>query len=94
MNQKQLSDHIGNIDDRLVQQAAQIPKYAMVHHKKRIRHFLTAAAIFALMVSSFSVGAFAFAREIIVEVPTEQEVIALKEIGLTLIYPTNGRTNI
>ena len=34
MNQKQLSDHIGNIDDRLVQQAAQIPKYAMVHHKK------------------------------------------------------------
>lgn len=87
MNKKQLSDHIGNIDDRLVQQAEQIPKYAMVHHKKRIRQFLTAAAIFALMISSFSVGAFAFAREIIVEVPTEQEVIALEEIGLTLILP-------
>ena len=27
MNRKQLSEHIGNIDDRLVEQAEKIPNY-------------------------------------------------------------------
>lgn len=87
MNKKQLSNHIGNIDDRLVQQAEQIPNYAALHRHKKIRQLLAAAAVIALMASSFSVGAFAFAREIIVEVPVEQETVDLEEIGLTLILP-------
>lgn len=33
MNPKQLSDRIENIDDRLVQQAQQIPNYAQQHRK-------------------------------------------------------------
>lgn len=89
MNKKQLSEHIGKIDDRLVQQAENIPNYQAIHHqkRKRIRTLLTSAAVFALMLSSFSIGAFAFAREIIVEVPAEQETLELEGVGLTLILP-------
>lgn len=35
MNNRQLSEHIGNIDDRLIKQAEQIPDYAAMHRKKR-----------------------------------------------------------
>ena len=44
MNKKQLSEHIGNIDDRLVEQAENIPNYRQLHHRQTIRRFLTAAA--------------------------------------------------
>ena len=83
MNTKQLSEHIGNIDDRLVQQAEKIPNYASWHRRKRIRQLLAAAAVLVLMVSSFSVGAIAFARE----VPVEQETLELEGVDLTLILP-------
>lgn len=91
MNQKQLSEHIGNIDDRLVQQAETIPDYASQHRRKRIRQLLAAAAALVLMVSSFSAGAIAFAHEIIVEVPIEQETVVMEEIGLTLILPDSWK---
>lgn len=91
MNKKQLSEHIGNMDDRLVQQAEQIPFYAALHRQKRIRHLLTAAAVFILMVSSFSIGALAFAREIVVEVPAAQESVTLEDIGLTLSLPEDWK---
>lgn len=89
MNKKQLSQHIGNIDDRLVQKAEKVPNYAKENRQKRLRQLLTAAAAFVLMVSSFSVGAIAFAREIIVEVPAAQEQVELEEFGLTLV--SSGR---
>ena len=85
MNRKQFSEHIGNIDDRLVQQAEIIPNYALEHRRKRIRQFLTAAAVLVLMISSFSVGAIAFARE----VPVEQETLELEGVDLTLILPNS-----
>lgn len=91
MNKKQLSEHIGNMDDRLVQQAEIIPNYAVLRRHKRIRQFLTAVAALVLMVSSFSVGAIAFAHEIIIEVPIEQEKVVLEEIGLTLILPDSWK---
>lgn len=91
MNEKQLSEHIGNIDDRLVQQAETIPDYAAQHRQKRFKRFLAAAAVLVLMVSSFSAGSIAFAREIIVEVPVEQEKVELEEIGLTLILPDSWK---
>lgn len=91
MNQKQLSEHIGNIDDRLVRQAESLPNYAAWHRRRWIRQFLTAAAALVLMVSSFSAGATAFAREIIIEVPAEQEKVVLEEIGLTLILPDSWK---
>ena len=91
MNKKQLSEHIGNIDDRLVEQAEKIPNYRQLHRRQTIRRFLTAAAAFVLMVCSFSAGAFAFAREIVVEVPVEQETAMLEEINLTLIFPDDWK---
>lgn len=91
MNKKQLSEHIGNIDDRLIQQAEQLPNYALQRRKKRLKQLLAAAAVFVLMVSSFSVGALAFAREIIVEVPAEQEIIELEGVNLALIFPDSWK---
>lgn len=91
MNEKQLSEHIGNIDDRLVQQAEIIPDYAARHRRKRVRQLLAAAAALVLMVTSFSAGAIVFAREIIVEIPVEQEKVVLEEIGLTLILPDSWK---
>lgn len=87
MNKKQFSEYIGNIDDRLVRQAEQIPNYAAMHHRKRIRQFWATAAALILIVSSFSVGALAFAREIIIEVPADQARLELEGIDLTLIFP-------
>lgn len=87
MNKKQLSEHIGNIDDRLIQQAENIPNYAAQHRQKKIRQLLAAAAVLVLIVSSFSVGAIAFAREIIIEVPAKQETLELEGVNLTLILP-------
>ena len=91
MNNKQLSEHIGNIDDRLVEQAEKIPNYRQQHRYQTIRRYMTAAAAFVLMVCSFSAGAFAFARESVIEVPIEQETITLEEINLTMILPDDWK---
>ena len=45
------------------------------------------AAALVLMISSFSAGAIVFAREIVVEVPKEQETLMLEGLNLTLIFP-------
>ncbi len=91
MNSKQLSERIGNIDGRLVEQAEKIPNYRRQHHHQTMRRFLTAAAAFVLMACSFRAGAVAFAREIVVEVPVEQETVSLEEINLTLILPDDWK---
>lgn len=87
MKKEQLSQRIGNIDDKLVQQAEHIPNYARQYRQKRIRRLSAIAAVLVLMVCSFTVGALAFPRETIVEVPIEQETITLEKIGLKLILP-------
>lgn len=87
MNEKQLSDRIGNVNAQLVQQAEQIPNYGREHQKRSIRHLVALAATVALMACSFTVGALAFAKETIVEVPAEQEVVELADIGVTMILP-------
>lgn len=91
MNKRQLSEHIGNIDDRLVKQAEQIPNYRKKHRQERIKRLIGAAEVFVLMAGSFSVGTFAFAREIVVKVPAEKETVALEEIDLTLILPDSWK---
>lgn len=87
MNQEQFSRRIGNIDDKLVQQAERIPHYGRQRRQKWLRRFSAAAAVVALMVCSGAVGAIAFGKENIVEVPVEPETITLADIGLTLILP-------
>ena len=91
MNEKQFSDRIGNVNDKLVQQAEQTPNYGREHRNKGIRQLVAIAAAVALMVCSFTVGTLAFAKETIVEVPVEQETITIEEIGLTLILPDSWK---
>ncbi|MDE6851459.1 MAG: hypothetical protein K2J67_03085 [Lachnospiraceae bacterium] len=91
MNNKQFFEHIGNIDDRLVEQAEKIPNYSQLHYRKVIKRFISVAAALALMVSSFSAGAFVFARETVVEVPIKQETVTLEEICLTLNFPNEWK---
>lgn len=91
MNKKQLSEHIGNIGDKLVQQAEQIPNYSVRNRQRRIKQLLAAAAALVLMISSFSAGAIVFAREVIVEVPIEQEILELEGIDLMLIFPDSWK---
>ena len=55
MNPKKLSDCIENSDNRLVQQAQQIPNYAQQHRKKRLRSWTAIAACFALMACTIIV---------------------------------------
>ena len=104
MTSKQLSDRIGNIDDRLVQQTEQGPnnggqsqiqkkETVIMRQKKGFKSLVAVAAVIALMVCSFCVGAVAFAKEIVVEVPVEQETIEIEEIGLTLICQIAGKAN-
>lgn len=91
MNEKQLSERIGNIDDRLVQQAEQTPNYARQHRKNRWRRMVSVAAVLILMVCSGAVGALAFSRETVVEVPVEQESVTIEELGLTLLLPDSWK---
>lgn len=83
MNERQLADRIGNIDDRLVEEA----RYRRRKGGGGFRRLLAAAAVLALMAASFTVGALAFSRE----VPVEQETIELPDIGLTLILPDSWK---
>ena len=72
MNGRQLSDRIGNVDDRLVQQAEDIPRYAARQRRTRYRRLAGIAAVLVLMAGSGAVGALAFSRETVVEVPAAQ----------------------
>lgn len=89
MNKKQLSEHIGNIDDRLIEQAQKTPDYRRQRRQKAIRRLASTAAVIILMIGSFSTGALVFAREVVIEVPAAQETVTLDEINLTMILPNS-----
>ena len=81
MNEKQFSDRIGNVNDKLIRQAEQIPNYRRGHRRRSIRQLATIAAVIALMVCSFSVGALAFSEKIYVE--KNQEIIDISDFGIS-----------
>ena len=93
MNRKQLSDRIGNIDDQLVQEAERSRNYGGYRHRRGhgLQRAASIAAVLLLMVCSFSAGAVAFAKEVVVEVPIEQETLEIGELGLTLILPDDWK---
>src|SRR5699024_5241848 len=75
---KQLSDRIGNIDDRLTEEAEHMQNYGKHRRQKIARNFAAAAAALAVMVGGgFGLGATVFAQEIEVqvEVPVEPESV-------------------
>ena len=49
------------------------------------------AAILVLMLASGTVGAYAFGRETVVEVPAAQEEVCFEDIGLTLVLPESWK---
>lgn len=89
MNKKQFSDRIGNIDDQLIQEAERNRNYSGYRRRQGhgLRRVASIAAVLLLMICSFSVGAIAFAKEIVIEVPVEQEIVNLEDIGISLILP-------
>ena len=91
MNRKQLSERIGNIGDRLVQQAENIPNYAQQRRNKLLKRLAGMAAVLVLMACSGAVGALAFSRETVTEVPAQQEQVTLREIGVTLLLPDSWK---
>lgn len=92
MTGKQLSERIGNIDDRLVQQAEHIPNYRMRHMRKRIRRMAACAAALVLAVCSFAVGVMVEARRTVARNPVGIGVIDLTdEIGICMLLPESWR---
>lgn len=81
MNQHQLAERLGNIDERLVQQAAETVRRP---RRSTWKTLVSAAAVIALMTVSGVVGVFAFSAE-------GPEELRLADIGLTLLVPDEYR---
>ena len=95
MNSRKLADRIGNIDERLVQQAQNLPNYGKRRRNRVIKRIATCAATLVLMVCSFAAGMAVSATEPAVEPGQDsaQETVFLEEIGLTLILPDEWKDN-
>lgn len=95
MNSRKLADRIGNIDERLVQQAQNLPNYGVRRRNRVIKRIAMCAATLVLMVCSFAAGMAVSAREPVVEPAQDstQETVFLEEIGLTLILPDEWKDN-
>ena len=87
MNKEQLSQRIGNMDDRLVAQAEHMPNYGRQRRSGLRRKIAGIAAVIVLMACSGAVGALAFRRETVTEVPAQQETVELAGIGVTVLLP-------
>ncbi|MCL2152756.1 MAG: hypothetical protein FWH57_07350 [Oscillospiraceae bacterium] len=87
MKREQLSNRIGNIEDRLVEQARNAPDFGQYRRNRGVRRMAFAAAVLVLMIGSFAVGAIALAKETIVYVEKEQEIVKVGDSGISLILP-------
>lgn len=87
MNKEQLSQRIGSMDDRLVAQAEHVPNYGRQRRSGLRRKIAGIAAVIVLMACSGAVGALAFSRETVTEVPAQQETVELAGIGVTVLLP-------
>lgn len=89
MRKEDFFEVLGELDGDIVE-GAKIPMNKNTHNRVRKSGWSkwgAIAAVVALMVCSFSVGAIAFAKEVVVEVPAEQEIVDLEAIGISLILP-------
>jgi hypothetical protein len=80
MKSNQLSQRIGNIDDRLIEEAENAQNFRRGNHNRMIRKLTSIAAVLALVITSFAAGAYSFARE-------PQETIKVGDSGISLILP-------
>ena len=86
MNQRQLAERIGNVEEDLVHRAGEAPNYAAGRRRRALRRLVSLAAVVALMAVSFTAGALAFTGS-----SNEPETLELAELGLTLILPENWK---
>lgn len=96
MTDRQLSEHIGNIDDRLIERSERVPNFGAARRGRIARRIVSAAAALAVMVGGgFGLGATVFAQEVEVqvEVPVEPETVTLEDFGITLILPDSWKGN-
>lgn len=91
MNKEQLSERIGNIDDRLVQQAEHIPNYQKQHRARGLKRLTACAAALALMVTSFMTGMSVQARQGAAGTPMGDEIVELEDFRISLILPDNWK---
>ncbi len=96
MNAKKFMGALSEVNDRYVSEALSYKsaEQSQLHRKGgkiMLRKIAAVAAVAALMVCSCVVGALAFSRETVVEVPAEQETVSFEEIGLTLILPDSWK---
>ncbi|MCL2496545.1 MAG: hypothetical protein FWF04_03925, partial [Clostridiales bacterium] len=87
MKREQLSNRIGNIEDRLIEQAENAPNFRRMRQNRNLMRMASIAAVLVLMVGSFTIGAIAMAKETIVYVEKEQEIIVVGDSGISLILP-------
>lgn len=92
MNREQLSERIGNIDDRLVQQAERIPNYRRRQWRKRIGQLAACAAALVLMAGSFAMGMMVQADRTVTRDPAGIGIIDLTdELGIEMLLPESWR---
>ncbi|MDE6517039.1 MAG: hypothetical protein K2L18_04215 [Acetatifactor sp.] len=92
MTREQLAERIGNIDDRLVQQAERIPSYQKRRRGKRFRQLAACAAALVLMAGCFAAGVLVEAHRTAAREPVGIGVIDLTdEIGIHMLLPESWR---
>ncbi|MDE6674558.1 MAG: hypothetical protein K2K19_07080 [Acetatifactor sp.] len=92
MTREQLSERIGNIDDRLVQQAERIPNYRKRQWRKRIRQLAACAAALVLMAGSFAMGMMVQADRTVTRDPAGIGIIDLTdELGIQMLLPESWK---
>ena len=101
MKPEQLSHRIGNIDDKLIEQAEETTSFTHGWYNNNIRRMASVAAVMLLMAGSFVAGAFALAGEPevvyvegepeIVYIEKEQELVEVGDSGISLILPDSWK---
>lgn len=81
MKATQFSQHIGNVADQLIEEAAFVPNYGQQHRRRSIRQTILVAAMIAMMTCSFLIGALAFSKN------TGLEAVAVGDSGISIIFP-------
>lgn len=91
MTSRQLSERIGNIDERFILQALEDGAETKPARRSFVKRFVIVAAMISSMIFGGAVGALAFSEEKIVEVPASVESVEIEELGLTLILPDDWK---